>query len=99
MGHGGRRTVKVSCSSSAVAWVLIGRSCGRGAFIEIPSNQVLLQTGGEQSARGGRAGLHLSIIWLQLPGWGRLLVRACPRRTTMPPHFVASRQHKTVSRC
>ena len=46
MGHCGRRTVKVSRASSAVAWVLIGRSCGRGTVIEIPSGRVALQTEG-----------------------------------------------------
>jgi hypothetical protein len=46
MGHRGRRTVKVSRPSSASAWMLIGRSCGRGTVIEIPSERVALQTEG-----------------------------------------------------
>src|SRR6185312_6424971 len=42
-------------------------------------------------------GLHPSdTIWLQLPWWWRMLAQACPRRTTMPPHFVALRQHRTA---
>src|SRR6478609_1004774 len=45
-GHCGRRIVKISKASSAVAWVLIGRSCGRGTVIEIPSGRVALQTEG-----------------------------------------------------
>ena len=38
--------MKVSRPSSAGAWMLIGRSCGRGTVIEIPSERVALQTEG-----------------------------------------------------
>ena len=147
-GHCGRRIVKISKASSAVAWVLIGRSCGRRTVIEIPSGRVALQTeglvvgvwrtggapaaglgaqtvstrgawtpgsrlGGGGPARLARAATidrgsavrrpsrppPLAPFGFNFHGGGDCWPGACPRRTTMPPRFVAFRQPETVGRC